>query len=90
LSAAIADDNDPSLEVVDLPMSRIDIADFLGLKKETVSRSLTQLEQKGLIQRQGSERVRITDLENLRELAGVLDFASPLRLPSGHSDKTPL
>ncbi len=90
LSAAIADDNDPSLAVVDLPMSRIDIADFLGLKKETVSRSLTQLEQKGLIQRQGSERVRITDLENLRELAGVLDFASPLRLPSGHSDKTPL
>jgi hypothetical protein len=90
LSAAIADDNDPRLAVVDLPMSRIDIADFLGLKKETVSRSLTQLEQKGLIRRQGSERVRITDLENLRELAGVLDFASPLRLPSGRSDKTPL
>jgi CRP/FNR family transcriptional regulator len=90
LSENIADDNDPGLAVVELPMSRIDIADFLGLKKETVSRSLTQLEQKGLIERLGSERVRITDLESLRELAGVLDFASPLRLPPGRSEQTRL
>ena len=62
-------------------MSRIDIADFLGLKKETVSRSFTQLEQQGLIERLGSDRVRVLDLGGLRELAGVLDFASPLRLP---------
>jgi CRP/FNR family transcriptional regulator len=81
LSAGIADDDDPRLAEVALPMSRIDIADFLGLKKETVSRSLTQLEQQGLIERLGSDRVRVLDLAGLRELAGVLDFASPLRLP---------
>ena len=36
-------------DAIELPMSRIDIADHLGLTIETVSRSLTQLERKGLI-----------------------------------------
>jgi CRP/FNR family transcriptional regulator, nitrogen fixation regulation protein len=34
---------------VDLPMSRLDMADHLGLTIETVSRSLTQLEREGII-----------------------------------------
>ena len=34
---------------VELPMSRQDIADYLGLTIETVSRTLTQLERDGLI-----------------------------------------
>ncbi|MBF9197272.1 helix-turn-helix domain-containing protein [Microvirga terrestris] len=35
---------------IDLPMSRTDIADHLGLTIETVSRSLTQLERQGTIE----------------------------------------
>ena len=35
--------------VVDLPMSRADIADFLGLTQETVSRILTQLRKSKII-----------------------------------------
>ena len=36
-------------ESVSLPMSRTDIADYLGLTIETVSRTLSQLERKGTI-----------------------------------------
>jgi CRP/FNR family transcriptional regulator len=82
LSAGIPDDN-TQLLTLELPMSRTDIADFLGLKKETVSRSFGQLEAGGLIQRLGSQRLRILDLAGLRELAGVDDFASPARLETG-------
>lgn len=80
LSDGIGDDHDPALNDVSLPMSREDIADFLGLKKETVSRSFGQLEGRGLILRRDSHHVQISDLPALRELAGVMDFASPRRL----------
>jgi CRP/FNR family transcriptional regulator len=36
-------------ETVPLPMRRQDIADFLGLKLETISRTLAKLEQKRVI-----------------------------------------
>ena len=80
LDGGVIDDTEPALNRLDLPMSREDIADFLGLKKETVSRSFRQLEQHGLIERHGSHAVCIRDLSALRELAGVRDFASALRL----------
>ena len=78
LSQNIPDD-DMQLLDLELPMSRTDIADFLGLKKETVSRSFGQLESAGLIQRNGSQQLRILAIDALRELAGVDDFASPAR-----------
>ena len=77
LSRNIGSDLDPVLDRVALPMTRIDIADFLGLKKETVSRSFRQLEQRSLIQRKNSHEVAIIDLDGLRNLAGIHDFASP-------------
>jgi CRP-like cAMP-binding protein len=79
LSDAI-DDLDPVLNEVHLPMSREDIADFLGLKKETVSRSFLQLEERGLVNRADSHRVHILDLVALRKMAGIWDFSSPRRL----------
>lgn len=80
ISEQVVDDADPRLNSVHLPMSREDIADFLGLKKETVSRSLRQLEERGLISRRERHAVRIESLGELRELAGIWDFAAPRRL----------
>ncbi len=79
LGESISDDDDERLNTVALPMTREDIADFLGLKKETVIRGFAELEKRGLINRSGSQVVSITDLEALRTLAGVLDFTSPQR-----------
>jgi CRP-like cAMP-binding protein len=42
---------------VELPMSRQDIADYLGLTIETVSRTLTQLENSGVIAVPTSRRI---------------------------------
>jgi CRP-like cAMP-binding protein len=44
-------------EVVELPMSRQDIADYLGLTIETVSRTLTHLEAKAAIALPSSRRI---------------------------------
>jgi len=80
VSESIPDDLDRSLNQIALPMSREDIADFLGLKKETVSRSFRQLEERELILRDERSRVSIRNLEALRKLAGIWDFASPRHL----------
>jgi CRP/FNR family transcriptional regulator len=53
----------------DLPMSRIDIADYLGLTKETVSRMLAELRSKRLIRLETQNRVETLDREGLAEVA---------------------
>ena len=53
-----------------LPLTRADIADFLGLTIETVSRQLTRLRQAGAIRIENIRSVEIPDLERLRDLAG--------------------
>jgi CRP/FNR family transcriptional regulator, nitrogen fixation regulation protein len=44
-----------------LPISRYDIADYLGLSVETVSRSLTHFKQQGAIKLSGPRSVWIVD-----------------------------
>lgn len=58
---------DPSL--IPLPMRRLDIADFLGLTIETVSRTFTKLKTNRVISLLPGNVVKIVDAERLRELA---------------------
>lgn len=61
---------------VALPMSRYDIADYLALAVETVSRALTTLRQLGAITLLGTRRVLISDRAQLLHLgASVLRLA---------------
>jgi CRP/FNR family transcriptional regulator, nitrogen fixation regulation protein len=55
-------------ESVELPMSRQDIADYLGLTIETVSRTLTQLEGEAAIALPTSRRVVLRNRSALRRL----------------------
>jgi CRP-like cAMP-binding protein len=53
---------------VDIPMSRYDIADFLGVAVETVSRSFTELRQAGLIAMTGPHRLTVRNPDALANL----------------------
>ncbi|MET1162440.1 MAG: Crp/Fnr family transcriptional regulator, partial [Pseudoxanthomonas sp.] len=52
-----------------LPMTRADIADYLGLTVETVSRSFTKLRQDGMIAASDPHHIGLLDSERLRALA---------------------
>jgi CRP/FNR family transcriptional regulator len=54
---------------VEVPMSRSDIADYLGLMMETVSRQISHLKRQGLIEPAGAHGVAVRDLPALRRLA---------------------
>lgn len=56
-------------EFVLLPMSRQDMADYLGLTIETISRMLGRLQADGVIELSGSRKCRIRRLAFLAELA---------------------
>jgi CRP/FNR family transcriptional regulator, nitrogen fixation regulation protein len=53
---------------IELAMSRQDIADYLGTTIETVSRTLSQLDRDGVIERPSIRRVVIKNLPKLRAL----------------------
>jgi CRP/FNR family transcriptional regulator, anaerobic regulatory protein len=52
-----------------IPMTRSDIADYLGLTIGTVSRTLTKLIQQGVIALPTANRIEIRDRDDLEELA---------------------
>jgi CRP/FNR family transcriptional regulator len=55
-----------------LPMTRSDIADYLGLTIETVSRTMTKLRADKMIELPGPHDVVLRDLNSLERLAGGL------------------
>ena len=55
-----------------LPMTRSDIADYLGLTIETVSRTLTRLRAEGLIEIISQSELMVCDATGLENLAGGL------------------
>jgi len=58
----------PDHDAIELPMSRQDIADYLGLTIETVSRTLTTLEGDGAIELPTSRRVMLRKRSALARL----------------------
>jgi CRP/FNR family transcriptional regulator len=54
--------------VLDMPMTRSDIADFLGLTLETVSRTLTAFRRRGWVREPAHARVELLRREALTEL----------------------
>jgi CRP/FNR family nitrogen fixation transcriptional regulator len=58
----------PAGDAVELPMSRQDIADYLGLTVETVSRTLTSLQSEAAIERPNSRRIVLRNRPALRDM----------------------
>lgn len=66
---------DPTVEgysaTLEIPLKRSDIADFLGLTIETVSRHLTHLRKAGIIAIEKNRHVTVGDFTALEAAAGV-------------------
>jgi CRP/FNR family nitrogen fixation transcriptional regulator len=58
-----------SAEMLDLAMPRHDIADYLGLTLETVSRMFAELKEMGQIKLESARRVRLLNMDKLRAIA---------------------
>jgi CRP/FNR family transcriptional regulator len=52
----------------DLPLSRAEIADFLGLTIETVSRQMTKLRKSGVIRNEHLRHVIVADIDELQRM----------------------
>jgi CRP/FNR family transcriptional regulator, anaerobic regulatory protein len=69
MTAEDQDDGEEESDTVNIPMGRADIADYLGLSTETVSRTLTQLKCRGVIALPTSAHIEIRQRDRLEQLA---------------------
>ena len=69
MTAEDQDDGEEESDTVNIPMGRADIADYLGLSTETVSRTLTQLKCRGVIALPTSAHIEILQRDRLEQLA---------------------
>jgi CRP-like cAMP-binding protein len=56
---------DGAADTLTLPVSREDVADYLALSVETVSRALTQLRRRGMIRLTGTRQIIFLDRKKL-------------------------
>ncbi len=68
--AAISQRSTKGMLTVDLPLTREEMADYLGLTIETVSRQISALKKDGVIRLEGNRHVLIPDIDRLLEEAG--------------------
>ncbi|MEM9733380.1 MAG: Crp/Fnr family transcriptional regulator [Pseudomonadota bacterium] len=54
----------------ELPLKRADIADFLGLTIETISRQLTKLRKAKLVEIENNRTITVPSIERLRNVSG--------------------
>jgi len=78
--------SDGAASQVVLPISRYDIADYLGLSVETVSRCLTALKRRGVIKLAGPRRLSIVDREALQEGMGGIFGAADEPAPAARAE----
>jgi CRP-like cAMP-binding protein len=73
---------DAVAERIALPITRYDVADYLALSVETVSRSLNGLQQRGVIVLSGPRQIGIVDPNGLADERGAAP--APLRRPAAN------
>ncbi|NNJ77451.1 MAG: Crp/Fnr family transcriptional regulator [Anderseniella sp.] len=60
-------------QVVHMPLKREEIAGFLGMTIETVSRNMSKLRADGIIEMPNAKDIRITDIDRLRDIAVIYE-----------------
>jgi CRP/FNR family transcriptional regulator len=63
-------ENGPVVRRFELPLRRADMADYLGLTIETVSRQLTRLKASGIVKMIDTRTLEVPDIAGLAEVAG--------------------
>ena len=75
---ATRSDPDQDATTFELPLTRQDIGDFLGLTIETVSRQMTNLRRDKIIEVKNNRHVTVPDMDRLADAAGLdADFGAP-------------
>lgn len=65
-------DSDDKPDQMHLPMTRFDIADYLGMSPESVARAFTVLEQRGLVRRVTARTLGILGADKLRRFSQMV------------------
>ena len=70
-----------SCVVLDVPMSRDDVADYLAMNRDTLSRIFARLESSGLIERMNRHAIRIGDLDEIARRTPIAKLISAACIP---------